>query len=716
MTENLLIKNLDAGNIVDQLKDNAAEYVRIKRLYDEAVTSMEPWLKKYKAAVNLAKLQPTSGGMDITSKSFPFEGASLAMLPYILEAMIDFNSRAAPELVWAENLVTFKTYGKLEKVVLDDISRGEQELVKDAIGEMKTNRANRVADFSNWQLAEDIPCWRDNQDKNLFTLPCVGTTFKKTAWDYELKKITSELVCADEVIFNHACKNFEQAENVFQDINATRNELIGYIRGDQQWDIDEDKLEKDKETFDFISAYVCIDLDDDGISEPYYAVLDEITQKIVCLYPYYEDEIALNKKGEVVKLEAIRCFTQYKFLPDPECGPMGMGWGILLGPMFTAINTNMRQLIDAGTLSVAAANSGLIASGISSGTARGNRQEAGPIELVMSQLTPVNISGINGSLRDNIIQMPFAGPSPIVFELMKYMIDSSRALTTASVNVEANPGEAASLYLARLQQALQSSNAIIMRVHDAAKKEFQKIHRLNYKYFDNEKYNRVLDEQKEYMMQEDFNPEDCDVAVASNPTQGSTIERVARAEANLQLAMSQSSAGIQVMDIREATINLLNATRTENIEKLCPEPDPNAPPSKEQQLVLAEKQADAEMKMRDQQLREQGQILQAQQAEVERHKFAMNAAKEMSAMGLNADETEARITKLYMESLEKAVNLGLNGMEAIQLVESTFIKSEGGLNAQQPAIAGATSNPDPSGVMVGQPSNQNPGQLPPMAG
>ena len=53
------------------------------------------------------------------------------------------------------------------------------------------------------------------------------------------------------------------------------------------------------------------------------------------------------------------------------------GWGVLLGPMFTAINTNMRQLLDSGTLSITAAKSGLITSGV--GTGRGNRQEAGPI-------------------------------------------------------------------------------------------------------------------------------------------------------------------------------------------------------------------------------------------------------------------------------------------------------------------------------------------------
>jgi len=702
----VLIDNLEKGNIVDQLKDNSKEFVSVKKLYDEAVASMADWIKKYTAAIKLAKLQPTSGGHDIEEKSFPFQGASLAMMPYILEAMLDFNSRAAPELVWADDIVTFKTYGK--DIKLPGISPGEQQMADDSMKESKAARVDRVSEYSNWQLSEDIPHWRDDQDKCLMMLPCVGTAYKKTYWDYEEKIIRSELVCADKVIFNMNCRNFEDAPCVFQNINVSRNDLIAYIRGEQQWDIDEDKLEEDKQDFDFIEAYVRIDLDDDGIAEPYYAILHEEEQKIVCLYPAYDDDtIVFNDKGKVVKIKATDCFTQYRFLPDPEGGPMGMGWGILLGPMFTAINTNIRQLLDSGTLSVTAANSGLITAGVGAG--RGNRQETGPIDVMMGQLTPVNMGGINGSLRDNIVQMPFAGPSPVLFQLMTYMIDSARSMTNASVNVEANPGEAASLYLARLQQALQGSNAIIMRVYAAARNEFKKIHYLNYRYHDSKKYNRVLDEQKEYVMEDDFNPEDCDVAIAGNPTQGSTIERVARAESNLQLAMAQAGAGIQVMNIREATLDLLKATRTENIDKLAPEADPNAPPSKQEQLILAEKAHEAELKQTDQALRAQGQKLQQQ-------KMAMEAAKEMTAMGLNADKQEAEITKLYMESLQLAVEMGLNGMDAIKLVESTFIRSEGGTNAAQQLPIGATSNPDPGGSMVDGSSDPSINQVPQMAG
>jgi hypothetical protein len=702
----ILIDNLEKGNIVEQLKDNAKEFVKIMDEYKIACDSMTDWNKKYTRAIKLAKLQPTAGDHDIEHKSFPFDGASLAMMPYILEAMLDFNSRAAPELVWADNIVTFKTYGK--DIKLPGVSPGEQKMVDDSMAESKAARVDRVSEYSNWQLSEDIPHWRDNQDKCLMMLPCVGTAYKKTYWDYEQKLIRSELVCADKVIFNMCCQNFEDAPGIFQNIKVSRNDLIGYIRGDQGWDIDEKDLLEDQKEFDFIEAYVYIDLDEDGLAEPYYAVLKEDSQQIVCLYPCYDDDtITFNKKGDVVKVESIPCFTQYRFLPDPEGGPMGMGWGILLGPMFTAINTNIRQLLDSGTLSVTAANSGLITAGVGAG--RGNRQETGPIDVMMGQLTPVSMGGINGSLRDNIVQMPFAGPSPVLFQLMSYMIDSARSMTNASVNVEANPGEAASLYLARLQQALQGSNAIIMRVYAAARKEFQKIHYLNYKYHDSAKYNRVLDEQKEYVMEDDFDPEDCDVAIAGNPTQGSTIERVARAEANLQMATGQAAAGIQVMNVREATLDLLKATRTENIDKLCPEVDPNAPPSKQEQLIMAEKAHEAELKQRDQQLREQGQRLQAQ-------KIAMESAKEMTAMGLNADKQEAEITKLYMESLQMAVEMGLNGMEAIKLVESTFISSEGGTNAAQQIPTGAPSQPDASRSMAAGSSDASNQQMPPMAG
>ncbi len=65
-----------------------------------------------------------------------------------------------------------------------------------------------------------------------------------------------------------------------------------------------------------------------------------------------------------------------------------------------------------------------------------------------------------------------------------------------------------------------------MRTYECAKNEFRRIAHLDYKYHDSVAYNRVLDEDKDYVMKDDFDPEDCDVRIASNPAQGSDVERI----------------------------------------------------------------------------------------------------------------------------------------------------------------------------------------------
>jgi predicted RNase H-like HicB family nuclease len=364
---------------------------------------------------------------------------------------------------------------------------------------------------------------------------------------------------------------------------------------------------------------------------------------------------------------------------------MGLGWGILLGPMFDSINTNIRQLIDAGTLQLTASNSGLISKQLASG--RGNSTESGPVEIVLGQFTQVDSHG-SSSLKDNIAQFPFAGPSPVLFQLMESLTNSARSLTNASVNVQAQAGEAAALYLARLQQGLKIPNSIIMRVYDCAKKELQKISLLNYKHFDDEKYNRILDLDSHASMEKDFNPKDFDIRMVADPSQGSDIERVQRAQVAYEMAKDPQQPG-QVLNYRKAVLDLMEAMGTPNIEELAPEPDPNArdPQAEMQQALIAQQMAEMENQKEANNLRAQENQMKAASLQLQQQKQAMQAAKDMGELGLKKDKLEAETTRMYMQSLEGFAKLGVSPESAIQLtkdVENFFLESKAGQQTPEP--------------------------------
>ena len=160
-------------------------------------------------------------------------------------------------------------------------------------------------------------------------------------------------------------------------------------------------------------------------------------------------------------------------------------------------------------------------------------------------------------------------------------------MTDASSQVDASPNEAAALYLARLQQTLKRPNIIIMRVYNCAAKEFGLIFDLNYKHFSDDKYNRIIDDEVTQSMKADFNPKDCDIRLVADPSQGSDIERIARAETVLQNAKTEQQP---ITDMRRATKDYYNVLGVADVDVLVPEPqgpDPmQAMMEQQQQLEL----------------------------------------------------------------------------------------------------------------------------------
>ena len=410
-------------------------------------------------------------------------------------------------------------------------------------------------------------------------------------------------------------------------------------------------------------------------------------------------------------------------------GPMGLGWGILLGDLFDAINTNMRQMIDAGTLSNLAGNSGLIDAQMSGGSGRGNRQQSGPIEVRMGELTPVTTGG--KPLGQSIVQFPYSGPNQTLFNLLEYMVTQVRNMTNSALNMETNSQEAAMMYLARLQQGLKVPNSIVMRVYDAAKDEFKKIATLNFKHHSNKKYNCVVQltpppepppqpqapegqqpgpavgpppspegqpqlpppqaaapttaapEPEEADMRKDFNPDDCDIRLATDPSQGSDIERQQRADLVLQEAKTQPQ---QILNLREAYMNWLEALNVADIEGLAPPPSNEPDPM--QKMMLANMQREAELAQKEMDIREA-------RLNLDQQKETLDAFREAAEYGLKFDQAEADIMAKYAAAFKTLWEIGMAGDDPVRTVQDIEKRLIDRVDSAPPPVPLESPRPNP---------------------
>jgi hypothetical protein len=198
-------------------------------------------------------------------------------------------------------------------------------------------------------------------------------------------------------------------------------------------------------------------------------------------------------------------------------------------------------------------------------------------------------------------------------------------------------------------------------------------------------------------MMADFNPDDCDIVMACDPSQGSDVERVGKAQTVVDQARQDTASGLpSPVNIRQAEMNLFEALQIDDVDELLPEPDPG--PSPQEKMMMEAQQKEIEFRERALAVDEQELQLKKFKMESDRLKEARDSALELSRLGLEADKDEAEITKLYAESLAKLVkDAGLTYDQAArEVVNIERDKIEGDHYAGQvPALNG-----QPGGAMA----------------
>jgi chaperonin GroES len=568
---------IESDNISESMDESELFKVgaRVVEEYLIDKESQTEWLDRNDDYIDLAK-------QIRKEKTSPWEGAANIRLPLLADAAIKFQARAYAEIIQDNKVVKAKITG-------DDI--------KDEEGDSKAQRGERVSDYMSYQLTEEIEEWEPDTDKLLLMLAVVGHVYRKTYYDHSYGRIKSYLLTPRSLIVNNSTSCLKTARRVTEcfdltasDIKSLQNAGI-YREVDIQTDSKEGESEQDK-FYKVLEQHRWLDLDNDGIEEPYIVTVHEASSRVLAIKSRYDERsFKLNKKGDkVIRIEPKLYYQDYNFMPSFDGSYLGTGLGSLLYPLNEASNTIFNQLLDAGTLSNL--QCGFVSKSIK---IKGGITRFSPGEWKKTDNAAQD-------LRNGILPLPVREPSATLFNLLGLIMDLTKDVASIKdVLSGESPGAniPATTVAMLVEQGLKTYSAIYKRIHRSLKQEFKLLYELNYQYLDDQEYFKVLDNTR-VAYREDFNYQDCDVVPISDPALNSDAQRLAQAQALL------GALEFPGVNPRPIVQQYLEAVKAKNIEEILPEEDPNSIPPEVQQMQMEMelKQAELQIKQTELQLKQ----------------------------------------------------------------------------------------------------------------
>jgi chaperonin GroES len=566
---------LSTPNLCDILEDGIAQKIGqdCKRGVEIDEASREQWIERHDKALALAMQRSDE-------KSYPFEGASNIIYPLITTGANQFAARALPAIIPGANIVKCKINGDdsgvYEVMGIDPQTNQPQANMITPPG-AKAGKAARVGEHMSYQLLEEMEEWEPDTDRLLHYLAIAGTAFRKLWYDNQKGRPRSRFIPATNLIVGMDAESLDSAGRVSERFHLHPHQVIEKVRRGE-WFYDGDELENDlKSSSDmendqaplaFIEQYVRLDLDDDGYPEPYIVFFREDDGKVFQITPHFtEQDIEQNEYGEIAAIPCYPPYTQYDFLPNPENGLYGIGLGWLLGPLNEQINTTLNQINDAAHLQNTPM--GFIASGL--------RVRGGDMRFKPGEFKQVDATG--GNIRENLYQLQFPGPSPVLFSLLGMIIDSGNDI--ASVK-DAMMGQTESnVQPMALQQLIEQGtvqfNSIFKRVHRSLRRELKMLFRLNALTLNQDQYYTFLDLEKQVQV-DDYDMESVDVTPVTDPTMAARGQKAVQAQTLMQL-MAQFGG---LLNPQKVLMSVLEASGVEDPQEYLAQQQPPQPDFKEQ--------------------------------------------------------------------------------------------------------------------------------------
>ena len=520
----------------DVLRDSGR---RVVTEYQDDKDSRSDWEEDNRQTMKLARQVRED-------KTFPWPGAANVKFPLLAEAAITFAARAYPEIVQGKDVVKCAVEG--------DDPQGQ-----------KAQRAQRISDHMSWQLINQMEEWEEDTDRLLVSLPLVGSCFRKTYYDPVRGRNVSKLVPAEDFIVSNHAGSLDLARRETERFDLYTNDVLEKQRGGLWLDVElraDSEDDRPDDHYVFLEQHRWLDLDEDGYEEPYIVTVHEATQQVVRVVARFSaDQIKINARNEVVRIEADRYYTHYYFMPDPQGGLYGVGFGKLLTPINESIDTVLNQLLDAGTL--ANMQGGFLGKGV--------KVRTGQLRIGPGEWKPVESTG--GDLKSNIVPLPFKEPSIVLFQLLGLLIDTGKGLASIKDVLSGDLPAAnvpATTVLALIEQGQKVYTAIHKRIFRSMKREFEKLYRLNAEYLDEREYFTVLDN-RQAIAQQDYQQGDYDVSPVADPHLSNRAQRLAQAQALMQL---RGQPGINTPEIDKEYLTAIGVDQPERFIAQQQGPDP----------------------------------------------------------------------------------------------------------------------------------------------
>lgn len=592
-------------------------------------------------------------------KSFPWPGASNVIFPLIPTACIEFAAKCYPEIFKDGAIAKGKVIGN--DMGLPDYDQKGRPIVDPETGESilynageKLKKANRVAEYLNWQLKCEITNFEEDSDTLFNSLPAIGTLFKKVYEDSK-NKVVDELVYPDKLIINDFATSLEKCPATHI-LEYYKQDVVSKIRSGEYVDFKFDIDKKDDTTpaddysnqevatnqssaglHIFLEQHTWLDLDNDGYPEPYIVTVHQSSGTLVRLTKrFYKEDVAKNKDGQIVEIKAQQFFIKYIFIPSPDGSFYGIGLGHLLFNITESVNTSINQLNDAATLQ----NTG------GAFVAKSLKLSGGSKTLRPGELKQVDAFG--GNIRDSIVMIPTPQPSQTLFALLSYLVQAGKELAALrDVMSGENAGNVApTTILAMVEQGYKQFKSIYKRIKRSAAQEFKMITAINSKTVTIKKYAEILGiEERNVSVKKDFQSNNYDIVLTADADSINNMEKMAKANFLMQFLNDPN------IDRKLVLQKIFAITHIEDADKIIIDSPPQQNPLLEVEQIKAEIaiqkiQAEVQRSNQTHSLETQKLIMAAQKNQIEISKLNSEIEKIKSDAMVNL----ANIGKITKET------------------------------------------------------------------